>query len=991
MTEFPSVPPADVFRFATIRPARRLRPQVIDIGFVSFDFFTQIATPDLAAIEATEQLLYTQLMAEMSDPNPRAAMESEVNDFRTGSAHYIADSETLYEKFPRFNLIHEMLQKNKHLTDMADLKDKIESILDGNISTYLGDSHYLENKLRLWDNLFSLMVLPTDDALRELIIDAIKILRIMERIHAGDGTLTETGIKDAIEANVILPKPLFPLKKIVNTVPEAPEPEPDSQVEIEEAITAIKNLQKARLDIEHVFSAQVLKSRIKNFDRSSMEDHGTGREPNIPKDVTDFPNDKPVDPMFLTNESAEALQSNTKDLLDELKVPKEYLHVPFLYEKIDEALKRKSEKAYSDSAREYTVVQVGGALFSSRNLCIDEPVSTPCDPYTGVSLPKGSGHIKPSGIADLLVVQQQLLKYELGEIAHIENVMLTEEKERTHRNLNREEETFTIESESSKEQERDTQTTERFGVEKESSSVVQEDQSLEAGVTISASYGGMVSISAGVNYATSSSSINSSSMATQYAKSVTDRAVERVKERVRTVRTKTTIAETEETNLHGFNNIAGADHVIGQYHWVDKYYLNKVMNYGKRLMFEFTIPEPAAFYIFAKAAKPAEGNSMTMPVSPEELKLKSHTDITPSNYGIFLSAYNVQGITAPPRQFQTVSLAFNNPNTGHNTWGTYSSKDLKVPTGYLAKMAYAKVGSDWGQAFIMLQVGRQSLGGKYGYFYSAPLDNETDYVPVSAFMNFNTLAYVNIEVLVERSPELLEEWQLKTYSAIMDAYYAKKREYDEKVAGAAVSAGIMIEGNNPLRNREIERTELKKGCIELLTDQKFDAFDAMRNNQPSQGYPEFRNIEAKAEGDYIRFFEQAFEWSQMTYVFYPYFWGRKKNWTAISLLEDNDPLFTNFLQAGAVRVVVPVRPGFTEAMLYYTESGNIWNGASVPTINDPLYLSIINEIKTATGTLEIEPVEVGDPWITKVPTSLVKLAPGINPAFPDNSTELGVS
>lgn len=55
---------------------------------------------------------------------------------------------------------------------------------------------------------------------------------------------------------------------------------------------------------------------------------------------------------------------------------------------------------------------------------------------------------------DLLLVEQNLLHYEKGEIAHIENVLIGEIRERKHRRtITREESTFT-ESESTEEKEK---------------------------------------------------------------------------------------------------------------------------------------------------------------------------------------------------------------------------------------------------------------------------------------------------------------------------------------------------------------------------------------------------------------------------------------------------------------------------------------------------------------------------------------------------------
>lgn len=39
--------------------------------------------------------------------------------------------------------------------------------------------------------------------------------------------------------------------------------------------------------------------------------------------------------------------------------------------------------------------------------------------------------------------------------------------------------------------------------------------------------------------------------------------------------------------------------------------------------------------------------------------------------------------------------------------------------------------------------------------------------------------------------------------------------------------------------------------------------------------------------------EQAFEWQHMTWVTYPYYWGRKSEWTNRIAIEDPDPLMNN--------------------------------------------------------------------------------------------------
>jgi hypothetical protein len=52
--------------------------------------------------------------------------------------------------------------------------------------------------------------------------------------------------------------------------------------------------------------------------------------------------------------------------------------------------------------------------------------------------------------------------------------------------------------------------------------------------------------------------------------------------------------------------------------------------------------------------------------------------------------------------------------------------------------------------------------------------------------------------------------------------------------------------------------------------------------------------------------------------------------------------------------------------------GELWNGGPLPTVSDPLYLRIADEIAERLGRPGTE-FEQGEPWEVKVPTSLVKL------------------
>ena len=139
-------------------------------------------------------------------------------------------------------------------------------------------------------------------------------------------------------------------------------------------------------------------------------------------------------------------------------------------------------------------------------------------------------------------------------------------------------------------------------------------------------------------------------------------------------------------------------------------------------------------------------------------------------------------------------------------------------------------------------------------------------------------------------------------------------------------------------------------AISYFSCQFFNQFDAMKNRVKPCGYPEMDIAEAEEEGRFIRFFEQAFNWNLMTYIFYPYFWGRKCTWPDKLKEESNDLIFRQFLSAGSARVVVPIRDGFYDQVQWFLTTGEIWgSNGTIPVPGDPHFVSLAQEIKEQKG------------------------------------------
>ncbi len=642
-----------------------------------------------------------------------------------------------------------------------------------------------------------------------------------------------------------------------------------------------------------------------------------------------------------------------------------------------------------------SVPSIPQILFADDELTplFDPPICNPDSEFLHPQFPP-AGSIKVLGVGDLKVVKQKLQKYELGEIAHIENVLKSETKERKYKTSSRTEQTVTTEAETTELNEKDLQSTDRFELKAEAEKTINNQSSLQAGVTVSGGYG-PVQITAQTNFSTGTSTTESARNSSTFAKEIISKSVSKIQKRVKEMRTTKTVTEIQEINDHGFKNDGpGSANISGIYRWVDKHYQAQVYNYGKRLMFEFIIPEPGAFYNYLQSHKPLKGTELQKPSPPlwmDDLPL-SPKDISEENYFDFIRDYGVTDTSAPPLKNITIGIPIDQPSTGKQDNFSKSISDLKVPEGYIALKArlsgdpdnlvdpnFAQLCLSIGDIEISPDGLAASGADAHAWFDFGVNGKFKDTVPI-AIVAKTTITYaITIEVFCERSPEKFQTWQLNTYQSIMNAYGVLLKNYNEQVQSNAINEGVIISGRNPLINREIEKIELKKSCLVLFTRQDFSEFDAITDADAATGtYPEMDIKKALSQGKYIQFFEQAFDWENMTYLFYPYFWGEKDNWINNQFISDPDPLFLSFLQAGAARVILPARIPYQQSLLYFLQTlppngcGEIWDGGDSPTLDDPLYLSIVDEIKSSEDALD-DPTPEGKPWDIIVPTDLVYL------------------
>jgi hypothetical protein len=640
--------------------------------------------------------------------------------------------------------------------------------------------------------------------------------------------------------------------------------------------------------------------------------------------------------------------------------------------------------------------------------------------------------VHAAGFSDLLVVKQHIHHYELGEIARIENILTGETRAHIQKHtLSNERETI-FETETTTQTEEELTTTDHVSIRNEVESILKEDVKVEGGLHVQYD-GGSYKIQSDLTAAYDRSSTESKKFASEVAKDITQKAAKRVSERL-FQRARTRIVETfEENEEQRFENKSGPD-VSGIYQWVTKVYLAQVFNYGKRLLFDLMLPEPAASLLAAaeapspqddypippdplgtvlvdgtgQRALDKDGNKqLDKPLLPQHLALAPPGGPPQSFFGDWIAKFHVTGVEPPPPETITVAQSFSDDAKANNN--VHIQGVLKIDDGYAAStfsvsVVWRTTSGNEDNSQIDVIVGERALfwkggvpadtgtlnpaSGSRNYGAQAvdvpirvvngqPVLLEQRSIGIALESTFTEEAAIVIEVRCVRTPELLAKWQLQAYDKIATQWKALWDDYQSKMLNlkGKEKRVALLGAAPPEINRQTERVELKRSALAILSHDRslVDGQDAV---VPLDDVAFDPNVDTAQEiGSRVRFFEQAFEWDKMSYVLYPYFWGRRSKWIDRLQLNHEDPLFENFLRAGYARIVIPVRKEFESAVAFFLLTGQPWLGGGLPSIGDKLYLPITEELKEQTGAPGNEQ-PVGDPWFVYLPTRLVKLRTG---------------
>ena len=474
--------------------------------------------------------------------------------------------------------------------------------------------------------------------------------------------------------------------------------------------------------------------------------------------------------------------------------------------------------------------------------------------------PLKEGLPQPVGVGDLLVVKQQLKRYEAGNLANIENILRGESRKKVTRHSLTTDTTTSTTTSKTTETTNSLDVTERFELKNEVQNTVQEDLSANAGLSISGKYGA-VEVTANANVAYSLSKQESTQAATDRAKEVTQRAASKVTESVTRTETLRTIEKILEAEDHSFDNTkTGASNISGIYQWLNKIYEAQIYNYGARLMFDLTVPEPAAFVLDALTV---QGNKDT-PIAPEPFVLVRESPIyrpvvpgdlapdgtlkpdlqfrpiTPADlsevptdllyYGNYVAKYGATSLNAPPEAATTVSKGITANKEDHDHLA--SADEINIPQGYQASEVNVRGGfalyeQEDGDEALYVSVGRQQFTVRgQGNLKPATAIFPSRRTPSTSRGPFPSQSNPRRRVIsplpstssASGPDAALQQWKLDTHAILTNAYAKLWTDYQDKLAAQKIQTASSVSlGQNPDQNRTIEETELKKACIALLS------------------------------------------------------------------------------------------------------------------------------------------------------------------------------
>ncbi|MBK8684310.1 MAG: hypothetical protein IPN26_04630 [Bacteroidetes bacterium] len=465
------------------------------------------------------------------------------------SGDYISDLNTMNTDNNNILDVFEYLNSLTEFPD--DLIDRICETMGLAMLSDINRTEYVQKWDSLWNNLIVNIFSPTSFKFRMGLLHAIQAFKIVMSLFQ-EKVQTINEIQKLLKSVVIVPNGLLPIH-VDRLDPGDNSGQNLNEIHIgwktkidliQSAIIEIKTNQKKYRNLAHEVNT--------NLD---WEIDSEGRPIINPEDLPSV-----IDFLYLSPERFTELNDITKDFLVDMGIDSS---ISNKYDDLIFTLSEESnnlyQKVFNPSYASKKGVLEGGAFFSLDD--IYSQTSDPAEIGGPIINPYKPCKVAPLGISDYRRVEAIWSRYEPGEIAHIENLLDGEYKDRETRHLRSMEETYTVETIKEKGSYPRFANYRKICFTKEASKIVQNDFEAKLDTYVKGNYGTVnFGVSGGLSFSQSSS--NSEMEASQYAREVIDRSVNRLIERTgkRTIRI---VEEFEEKNTHKLDNINGGQHKVG--------------------------------------------------------------------------------------------------------------------------------------------------------------------------------------------------------------------------------------------------------------------------------------------------------------------------------------------------------------------------------------------------------------------------------------------
>ncbi|WP_266156955.1 hypothetical protein [Dyella silvatica] len=475
------------------------------------------------------------------------------------------------------------------------------------------------------------------------------------------------------------------------------------------------------------------------------------------------------------------------------------------------------------------------------------------------------------------------------------------------------------------------------------------------------------------------------SQVTRLAQELTQRAARRLADSVQHTRSLLHAQRRQSVVAQDIDNREANGHLNGLYHWLIKRSRLCLENEGQRLVIEFLLPDPAASLVHA-VNRPA-GVALKPPPTLDELSILAPTDITADNYLSLTGAYGIEYPPPPPNE-RRLSLTL----TGQacQTQGSIDLPDGFVPATTSdgkssGSLSYLSADQNDVLACIVGNYASSYGGSKpdaaaasasapappcamidpfkqtplpaatplAGTDANIPIDPLATQVRVCAFSHASSFSVsLSFTANDSRYKERLQAWQLGIYHQLLSACIEQRRLYQQAWT-------TRVQQQLEPSERACLVNQLQRGAIDLLAE--------LYHSPPG--------IAAPAPPRLRTLMDEAFQWRQMAYAFFP--WGvgtvdscAAAHWRGLdSSTHANASVLNAFLNAGSARVLVPVTPGYELAMLYYLSYGCWWGAESgIAPVPEPA-------LGLVAALTQVPPREHCSWWIEE-PTALEMLQQG---------------